>query len=143
MKSFFLLAATFLITIPVFAQETWDENPSTTEEEYTVTINEGSVTVQESYNYNFGFVKKGKSATARFRLHNNGNYPFYINDIESSGKAFSHTENCGGVLWPGQSCRAKVKFAPKSVGQFNGILYFDLIGRSDIWVYLRGFGYNY
>jgi hypothetical protein len=141
-KSFFLIAATFLIAIPVFADESMAENLST-DEEYTISITEDSVTVQESYNYNFGFVKKGKSETARFRLRNNGNYPFYINDIDTSGKAFSHKENCGGTLWPGQSCRATVKFAPKEVGQYNGILYFDLIGRSDIWVYLRGWGYNY
>ncbi|WP_413294886.1 choice-of-anchor D domain-containing protein [Bdellovibrio sp. HCB185ZH] len=142
MKSLLFLAAAFLISVPVFAQESYEDN-STNNEEHTITVNDDSITVQESYNYNFGFVKKGKSENARFRLRNNGSYPFYINDIDTSGKAFSHKENCGGVLWPGQACRATVKFAPKQVGQFNGSLHFDLIGRSDIWVFLRGWGYNY
>ncbi|WP_413586737.1 choice-of-anchor D domain-containing protein [Bdellovibrio sp. HCB274] len=141
MKAIMLLTSALFLTVPVFAQGT--EEFDHAQDDGVITITEDSVSVQESYNYNFGFVRKGKSETARFRIRNNGNYPFYINDIDTSGRAFSHKENCGGVLWPGQSCRATVKFAPKQVGSFSGSLHFDLIGRSDIWVYLRGIGYNY
>ncbi|MEK2690307.1 choice-of-anchor D domain-containing protein [Bdellovibrio sp. GT3] len=141
MKAILLLAASLFLVPPVFAEDM--EALTAATDDGVITITDDSISVQESYNYNFGFVRKGKSETARFRLRNNGSYPFYINDIDTNGRYFSHTENCGGTLWPGQSCRATVKFAPKQVGSFSGALHFDLIGRSDIWVYLRGTGYNY
>lgn len=140
MKAYLLLTASLFLTAPVFAQE-MDATENT--DEAVISITEDSVTVLETYNYNFGWVKKNKSESARFRLRNNGNYPFYINDIDTWGKYFSHTENCGGVLWPGQSCRATVKFAPKKVGSWSGALRFDLVGRSDINVNLSGWCYNY
>ncbi|WP_413580701.1 DUF1573 domain-containing protein [Bdellovibrio sp. HCB288] len=141
MKAILLFACSLFLTVPVFAEEMEVLDDSAVDGEILIT--EDSVTVLETYNYNFGYVRKGKSETARFRLRNNGSYPFYIDDIETNGRAFSHTENCGGVLWPGQACRAVVKFAPKQTGSFYGRLDFELIGRSDIRVNLRGFGINW
>jgi hypothetical protein len=133
MRFLLSLCTVMMVSLSAYAQD----------EENLITVTDEDVTVSAVYNYNFGFVQVGDSERARFRLRNNGSYPFYINSIRIHGEGFSRNENCPSLLWPGQSCRATVRFTPMKTKWYTGELDFNLTGRSDIQVYLRGRGYKF
>jgi hypothetical protein len=61
------------------------------------------------------------SATQQVTLANVGNTTLTISNIAWSAN-FSDSNNCGGSLAPGRSCRINVRFAPTTTGVLTGTL---------------------
>ncbi len=134
MKFLVLALTTMFLACPGFGQQ-YDN------EDHQIVIDDGGAQVEaKNYYYDFGGVRVGHSATARFTLSNNGRFPIYIDSIRTNGQGFADSQNCPRLLFTGQRCRIYVRFSPFNKGQYSGELDINLTGSQDIIVHLRGRG---
>jgi hypothetical protein len=98
----------------------------------------------EPLGVDFGFVRRGMSATRNLTVANKGTAPLTIREITIGGKnpgVFTSDQTCR-TLAPGERCTISVRFAPVSRGVLKGILKIqsDAAGRPEVQVPLIGRG---
>ncbi|WII73225.1 hypothetical protein QJS83_04980 [Bdellovibrio sp. 22V] len=144
MKFFFAVLFGLALSIPTHAQEIYDTQAvqPQNEEAYEISLtnDEGAQIKVRNLFYNFRRTRLFTTKSVRFYLRNTGVLPIYINDIDTDGSSFWHSENCPSLLWPGQRCSVRAFFRPTSLGVKTGDIEIELTGAEDVRIHLRGRG---